>query len=109
MTMVGDIVKRQLESLEVAKVGPYDPEANAYFIPRAVPRPTISAGERYRMTLSDFAVGDETLAGNWNDGRHPPKEVDALVVGKVGNMACIDDGRSRWWVPATEIEELVRL
>ena len=93
-----------MASLEVAKAAPKDPEGLDYFFPR-FRAPSLEVGASCRVTVSDAARRNEALAANWNGSRTIPKEFGAKVDKKVGNMVCLDDGRSLWWVPESEIEE----
>ena len=102
--MISRIVEKQLASLEVAKAAPKDPEGLEYLFPR-FRAPSLEVGKAYMVTVSDAARRNEALAANWNGSRAIPKEFGAKVDRKVGNMVCLDDGRSLWWVPESEIEE----
>lgn len=102
--MISRIVERQLASLEVAKAAPKDPEGLEYLFPRFRAL-SLEVGASYKITVSDAARRNEALAANWNGGHAIPKEFDAKVDKKVGNMVCLNDGRSLWWVPESEIEE----
>lgn len=102
--MISRIVERQLASLEVAKAAPKGPEGLEYLFPR-FRAPSLEVGKQYAVTVSDAARRNEALAANWNGGHAIPKEFKAKVDKKMGNMVCLDDGRSIWWVPENEIEE----
>ena len=94
-----------MASLEVAKAAPKDPEGLDYLFPR-FRATSLEVGKSYRGTVSDAARRNGALAANWNGGRPIMKEFEAKVDKKVGNMVCLDDGRSLWWVPESEIEEV---
>ena len=106
--MISKLVERQLASLEVAKVKGYDPASGEYFIPR-YGSSALSIGKRYAISVSDRCVGDGTLSSNWNGGRAVPKRMDAVVVGKMGDMLRLGVKGETLWVNEKDIEEVMEI
>ena len=71
--MINKIIQEQLNKLQVAKLGEYDPFKHMYVIPK-YKEPHYDVDHCYLVCLDDTlltATGNEMLVSNWNNGRYP--------------------------------------
>lgn len=91
--MINEIIKDQLNKVEVAKVGPYDELKNQFIIPKHV-EPVYEVNHCYLIQLDKSlttSTGNAVLVANWNKGSYPLYDgMKISVNNKLGNMINVD-------------------
>lgn len=86
--MINPIIKEQLEKVEQAKIGEYDPIKNCYHIPKYT-EVEYKVDGCYLVSLDDKLLNptsNEILVSNFNGGDYPrQKYMKISVVQKLGN------------------------
>lgn len=91
--MINKLIEKQLEKLEIAKPGPYDPIKKQFIIPKYNPL-KLEVGNSYILRLKPYITNppeNSTLVTNWNNNTFPVCSiVKAYVSRSLGTMVKID-------------------
>ena len=91
--MINQIIKDQLEKVEVAKVGAYDPIKKMYVIPKHT-EATFEVNHCYLIRLDKTLLNpnsNDILVDNWNQGSYPKHEyMKVSVVQKLSTNIKVD-------------------
>lgn len=87
------LIEKQLDKLQIAKLGPYDPIKKEYIIPKYNPV-QLELNQSYILKFKDYMINPpphSALMINWNNNTHPISSyVKAVVIKKIGMMIKIE-------------------
>jgi len=118
---VNNLIKKQLESVQIADLSNFNEEDNTYFIPQKKTI-KIERNKAYLIYVGDSFFYNKVVQDNWNKGltlkdRYIKAEVDDII-GKMIKVTCIgydvlnkQDTNNFWngWLPLDSIQVLQKL